>query len=58
LVDGLNEESATYHEEVHRLRAKVLGLRAEVDCREEALRQAQEGLQAVMEERESLARSL
>lgn len=43
---------------VRRLRANVLGLKAEVDHREEVLRQAQEGLQAVTEERNSLAKSL
>jgi chromosome segregation ATPase len=55
---GLKEEGATDCEEVRRLRAEVVGLRAEADRHEEALQQAQEGLQAVMEERDSLARSL
>ena len=56
--DGLKEEGVDDREEVRRLRAEVLGLKAEEDRREGVLRQAQEGLKAVMEERESLARSL
>ena len=55
---GLKEEGTADCEEVHRLRAKVISLSAEADRREEALQQAQEGLQAVTDEHDFLARSL
>jgi hypothetical protein len=56
--EGLKEEGTTDYEEVHRRRAKVLGLKAEADCHKGVLRHAQEGLQAVMMERDSLTKSL
>lgn len=55
---GLKEEGVADRKEACRLRAEVLGLKAEADHREEVLRWAQEGLQAVTEERNSLAKSL
>jgi phage I-like protein len=56
--EGLKEQGVADCEEVHRLRAEVLSLKAKEDRHEEVLRQAQEGLQAVTEERNSLAKSL
>jgi predicted nuclease with TOPRIM domain len=52
--EGLKEDGMADHEEVCRLRVQVLGLKAKADRREGVLRQAQEGLQAVVE-RHSLA---
>ena len=56
--EGLKEEGVVDREEVHRLRAEVLGLKAEADHHEEVLRQAQDGLKVATEERISLAKSL
>ena len=42
--EGLKEEGMADREEVHRLRAEVLGLKAKVDRHEEVLQQVQEGL--------------
>lgn len=55
---GLKEEGAVDCEEARRLRVEVLGLKAVADHHEEVLRRAQEGLQAMTEERNSLVKSL
>jgi hypothetical protein len=55
---GLKEEDATDREEARQLRVEVLGLKSEEDHREEVLWRAKESLQAVTEERNSLAKSL
>jgi hypothetical protein len=56
--EGLKEEGSTKHEEVHRWRDEVLGLKAEANHRDGELRQAQESLWAVMVDRDSLSKSL
>jgi hypothetical protein len=56
--EGLMEEGVADREEDHRLKAEVLRLKADVGHHEEVLRRAQEGLQVVTEECDSLAKSL
>jgi chromosome segregation ATPase len=56
--EGLKEDGAANREDAHRLKDVVLRLKAEADHREKVLWWAQEGLQAVTEERDSFAKSL
>jgi chromosome segregation ATPase len=56
--EGLKEEGVANREEVRRLRDEVLSLKAEADRREGVLRRAQESLQAVTVERDSLSKSM
>jgi predicted RNase H-like nuclease (RuvC/YqgF family) len=56
--EGLKEVGAADREEARRLKANVLRLKAEADHHDEVSWRAQEGLQALTEERDSLSKSL